>query len=294
MNPRSVLRGAAVLLLVFLFVSEGCAQGGVVKEKLKFESTILHHDVRYSVYLPPDYETSNRWYPVVYLLHGFTGCEIDWVQYGEVDRLANDAVLQGIIPPMVIVMPDADSSWYINDAAGEQRYEDMMVKEFIPTVEKLYRVRASKEFRAIAGLSMGGFGTLMLAMRHPDLFSAAAGLSAAVVTDDELLERMKNDRWGFIGLFGKPVENQLPDWWKQYSVLNLASTIETRELTSVRWWLDCGDDDHLVRGNAMLNLILLDRKIPHEYRVRDGGHSWEYWRTGIIPALEFIGKGFTR
>lgn len=286
-----------IRLLVFTLLaipSLVSAQSGTVIERQKTESALMGHQINYSVYLPPDYNTSNRWYPVVYLLHGFTGSEIDWAQYGAVARLADEAIAQGTIPPMIIVMPDADNTWYINDVSGKQRYEDMMTSEFIPAIERQYRIRATKEFRAIAGLSMGGFGSLHLAMRHTGLFSAAAGLSAAVVTDDEFRQRLQNDHWGFTQLFGPVQGDQLPDWWKRYSVLELASTLDAASLSSVRWWLDCGDDDHLARGNALLHLTLRDRKIPHEYRVRDGGHSWEYWRTGLIPALEFIGKGFTR
>lgn len=286
-----------ISIYLFLLIAAISCYGqshGTVTERLAVESAILGHKVNYSVYLPPDYLTSTRWYPVVYLLHGFTGCETDWVQFGQIDRLADAAIADGTIPPMIIVMPDADSTWYINDVYGKSRFEDMMVEEFIPAIEKKYRIRSTKEYRGIAGLSMGGFGTLMLSMRHTELFSSAAGLSPAVLTDDELRERFKNDRWGYIKIFGPADKDQLPGWWSNYSVLKLAETTDAAKLSSVRWWLDCGDDDHLVRGNAMLNLILHDRKIYHEYRVRNGGHTWDYWRTGIIPALKFIGEGFSR
>lgn len=289
---RKIVITVSLPFLMF-FVAFG-QQQGTITERLIVESNVLQHKVSYSVYLPPDYSTATRWYPVVYLLHGFTGCEIDWIQYGQIDRLANAAIADGTIPPMIIVMPDADSTWYINDVSGKSRYEEMMVSEFIPEVERKFRIRGTKEFRGIAGLSMGGYGTLVLAMRHPELFSAAAGLSAAIITDEEFAGRLKNDRWGFNSLFGPMRGDTLPEHWHHHSVLKMAETSDAAKLSSVRWWLDCGDDDYLFNGNALLSIALHDRKITHQFRVREGAHSWEYWRTGIIPALEFIGRGFTR
>lgn len=291
MIRKTLLAFSLPFLLAFVAFGQ---QQGTITERLTLESKVLQHSVSYSVYLPPDYHTSNRWYPVVYLLHGFTGCEIDWVQYGRIDHLANAAIADGTIPPMIIVMPDADSTWYINDVGGKSRYEEMMAGEFIPAVERKFRIRGTKEFRGIAGLSMGGYGTLVLAMRHPELFTAAAGLSAAIVNDAEFSNRLKNDRWGYNTLFGPLRGDTLPEHWHRYSVLKMAETTDAAKLSSVRWWLDCGDDDYLFEGNALLSLALHHRKIAHEYRVRDGAHTWEYWRTGIVPALEFIGRGFTR
>ena len=157
-------------------------------------SAVLGRDVAYAVYLPPDYATSTRRYPVVYLLHGYTDNESGWIQFGEVNLAADRAIAEREIPPMIIVMPDGGVSWYINDLAGKVRYEDMFVKELIPHIDAMYRTRASREFRGIAGLSMGGWGTLVQSFRHPELFAACAAFSAAVWPDEEILG-MKQDPW---------------------------------------------------------------------------------------------------
>src|ERR1700733_12979611 len=153
------------ILFVLFFVclvQAGRAQwaAGKVLEERRVKSAILHKDVRYSVYLPPDYSTSERSYPVVYLLHGYSDDNTGWLQFGEINRLADKAIGGGTIPPMIIIMPNGDSSWYINSYDGRENYEDFFVREFMPEIEKTYRILAEKRYRGIAGLSMGGFGTL--------------------------------------------------------------------------------------------------------------------------------------
>ncbi len=270
---------------------------GRVIEGLKITSSILGGDVAYSVYLPPGYEGSDRRYPVVYLLHGYTDDQTAWVQYGEVDAAADRAIADRTIPPMIIVMPDGGVSWYMNDHAGKVRWEDMFFGEFIPAIDKLYRTRPAREFRGIAGLSMGGWGTLISALRHPDMFAACAAFSAAVWTDEEV-EGMEPGAWKrtFAPLFGAGLEGKarLTAHYRSYDPLSLVKTLPMEKLGKVRFYIDCGDDDFLYRGNDALHTAMRDRKIAHEFRVRDGGHTWSYWRTGIVDALAFIGQSFRR
>ncbi|HMA52956.1 MAG TPA: alpha/beta hydrolase-fold protein [Acidobacteriota bacterium] len=279
-------------------VFSGEAASGQVLEGLKLSSKVLGRDVAYAVYLPPDYAASSRRYPVVYLLHGYTDDESGWIQFGEVSLAADRAIAEREIPPMIIVMPDGGVTFYINDFSGQVRYEDMFVQELIPTVDATYRTRASREFRGIAGLSMGGWGTLVYSLRHPDLFAAGAAFSAAVWPDDEILG-MKQESWdkllgplfGAAGLSGK---DRLTPYFRKVSPLELAKSLPEDSLKKVRYYIDCGDDDFLIKGNCALHLLLTDRKIPHEFRVRDGGHTWTYWRTGIVEGLKFIGQSFHR
>jgi enterochelin esterase-like enzyme len=279
-------------------VSASDAPLGQVIEGLKLSSAVLGRDVAYAVYLPPDYATSTRRYPVVYLLHGYTDDESGWIQFGEVQLAADRAIESREIPPMIIVMPDGGVTFYINDAAGKVRYEDMFVQEFIPFIDKTYRTRPGREFRGVAGLSMGGWGTLVYSLRHPDLFVAGAAFSAAVWSDDDILG-MKQKNWddllgplfGAAGLAGK---GRLTASFRKVSPLDLAKSLPEDSLKKVRYYIDCGDDDFLIKGNCALHLALMDRKIPHEFRVRDGGHTWSYWRTGIVDGLKFIGQSFHR
>lgn len=288
-----------VYLLLFLFFCVAPAaytqpQGKVIEE-VTVPSAVLGRSVHYTVYLPSDYEVSQRTYPVVYLLHGYTDDNTGWLQFGEINRYADKAIAGGTIPPMIIIMPDADSSWYINSYDGKEKYEDFFFKEFIPAVEKTYRIKSQKQYRAVAGLSMGGYGSLMYALKYPGYFAAAAPLSAAVFSDDEM-ENMPDAQWDrmFGQLYGRGLKGKarLSKAWYDNSVLSVIEKKPGAELSKVRYWIDCGDDDFLAKGNALLHIALRSKQVAHEYRVRDGAHNWTYWRTGITDALAFIGNSF--
>lgn len=281
----------------FLLITEfSAAQNmGKVMEERTVKSSILNRSVSYTVYLPADYEKSERTYPVVYLLHGYTDDNTGWLQFGEVNRYADKAIAEGVIPPMIIIMPDADSSWYINSYDGKENYEDFFIKEFMPSIEKTYRIKAQKRYRGIAGLSMGGYGTLIYALKYPQLFAAAAPLSAAV-TDDDAMQKMPDASYDntFGQLFGRGLKSteRLSKAWKDNSILNLVIIKSPNDLRKVRFWIDCGDDDFLTKGNCLLHIAMMEKQIPHEFRMRDGAHNWTYWRTGITDALQFIGDSF--
>jgi enterochelin esterase-like enzyme len=283
-----------ILLFICTFVIGSFAQG-FVKEKQIIKSTILNKEVHYSIFLPSDYYTSERAYPVTYLLHGYGDADDGWIQFGEVNRLADDAIKAGKIPPMIIVTPDGFTSFYINGADGKLNYEDFFIKELIPHIEKTYKVKAEKRFRGIAGLSMGGYGSLLYALKYPNLFAAAAPLSAAIWTPDQIKEMSKSQFDGyFINSIGKNLlgAERLTPTWLANSPLGLIEKKTQEELSSVRYWIDCGDDDFLTIGNAQLHIALTNKNVPHEFRMRDGAHNWTYWRTGIIDALSFIGDSF--
>ena len=280
---------------LFISLSVLAQRPGKVIEQKTLSSAILGRDVRYSIYLPPDYESSERSYPVVYLLHGYTDDNTGWLQFGEIDRYADKAIAEGAIPPMIIVMPNGDSSWYINSYDGKEKYEDFFIKEFMPSIEKTYRIKAEKHYRGLAGLSMGGYGSLIYSLKYPELFAAAAPLSAAMF-DDATLVSMPEDNYNrtFSQLYGRSLKgkDRLTKAWYANSPLKIVEEKSTDALRQVRYWIDCGDDDGLSRGNSLLHIALMEKHVPHEFRIRDGGHTWTYWRTGITDALAFIGTSF--
>jgi enterochelin esterase-like enzyme len=253
-------------------------------------SKILKMDRKYSVYLPPDYETSQRSYPVLYLLHGLGDDQTGWVQFGEVLHIADKAINEGKSTPMIIVMPDANTGGpgYVNDVKGTWLYEDFFFQEFMPFVEKTYRIKGDKRYRAVAGLSMGGEGTFIYALHHPELFSAACPLSAA--TGPANMDEMKNYRlWKGIADIS---DTEKEAYFKKYSVLNLIQNMPDNQKRSVRWYIDCGDDDFLYEGNSLVHIAMRKKEIPHEFRTRDGAHTWTYWRTALPEVLEFVSMSF--
>ncbi len=284
------------LLLIFTGSFGQTYSGGKLQDKLTIKSTIMGKDVNYAVYLPPDYDASNRSYPVVYLLHGYSDDQTGWVQFGQIGALVDKAIAEQKISPMIIVMPDGGVAWYVNDYQNKVRFEDMFFQEFIPTIEKQYRVKSKKEYRGIAGLSMGGFGSLYLSLKHPDMFTACAPLSAGIFTDAEITTMPDNQYNQYFGpVYGTNKEGaRLTDHWRKTNIIDVIKTIPEASKKSVRIYMDCGDKDFLIRGNCETHLLMKDLGIPHEFRVREGSHTWGYWRTGIIDALGFISQSFTR
>ncbi|MBT9187847.1 alpha/beta hydrolase [Zobellia russellii] len=263
-------------------------QTGKVFDELTLKSEILKGERKYAVYLPPDYETSQRSYPVLYLLHGAGDDQTGWVQFGEVLRITDNAIKAGTATSMIIVMPDANTGkrGYFNQGK-DWRYEDFFFEEFMPHIEKKYRIKAEKRYRAISGLSMGGGGTFMYAMHRPELFSSACPLSAYVgpLTIADFKERLKKSDV-------KYSEAEIKEYFKKHNALELLKTVPEEDVKSVRWYIDCGDDDFLFEGNSLVHIAMTKKKIPHEYRVRDGGHTWTYWRESLPEVLGFVSDAF--
>ncbi|MCG6960931.1 esterase family protein [bacterium BMS3Abin03] len=290
---RSFLTLITILILNIGMFSQ--VSRGTVKEGLTVHSEILNKDVRYTIYLPFDYKTSNRFYPVVYLLHGFTDNDIGWIQFGEANLIVDEAIANREIAPMILVMPDGGVSYYINNYNSSVMYEDFFIREFIPYIESHYRIRTGKRYRGIAGLSMGGYGTLVNALKHPDMFSACAAFSAAIYNDDEIKQVSQSDwelKYGILygpGLAGKDRVNKTFIKNNPFHIIQNADPIKIKQL---RIYIDCGDDDQFSESNSLFHVLLLKKKMQHEFRMRDGGHRWNYWRSGLVNALKFIGEGF--
>jgi enterochelin esterase-like enzyme len=263
------------------------AQMGKVFDNVSMSSKILKSDRKYAVYLPPDYETSGRSYPILYLLHGAGDDQTGWVQFGEVLRITDTAIKEGTATPMIIVMPDADTGkrGYFN--VGDWKYEDFFFKELMPYVEQKYRVKSDKRYRAVAGLSMGGGGTFMYALHHPELFSSACPLSAYVgpLTLEDLKERLKRTDEKF-------TEAEVQQFFGQHNALSLIESVPADTIKSVRWYIDCGDDDFLYEGNSLVHIAMRKKEIPHEFRVRNGAHNWTYWREALPIVLSFVSDAF--
>lgn len=281
------------MLLSFLFLSLTfivLSQTGKVYDNLSFNSEILKMERKFAVYLPPSYDTSERDYPVLYLLHGAGDDHTGWVQFGEVLHIADKAILEGSATEMIVIMPDADTGQrgYFNSIKGDWRYEDFFFQELLPYVEKEYRIKSEKRYRAIAGLSMGGGGSFVYALRHPELFSSACPLSAYCgPLSMEDMNRYKTQEG-----MNNVTDAELEAYYKKHSVLELVRNLPEEHKKSVRWYIDCGDDDFLYEGNSLVHIEMRKKEIPHEYRVRNGGHTWTYWRESLPKVLSFVSDAF--
>jgi enterochelin esterase-like enzyme len=252
------------------------------------ESKLLGAEKEYSIYLPDGYDKSDRSYPVLYLLHGANGTHTSWPTSGNAKRIIDGVIKEGRSVPMVIVMPDASGEGKdhngLNFGYFDQTnwpYERFFIEEFIPYIERTYRIKADQRTRAIAGLSMGGYGTMFYTMRHPELFSSACPISARMSGTPYNKNRSYTDEYitTLDSLAGVKIAQSLSDE-------------QVAALRKVRLRVDCGDDDYLFDGNIDFVRALRSHKIPVELRVRDGGHSWIYWQTALPDILTYVSIGF--
>jgi S-formylglutathione hydrolase FrmB len=255
-------------------------------------SKILGHAVQYCVVLPPSYDSSKQAYPVLYFLHGLGSNSEVLISSGGMD-LVNDLWSQNNIGEFLIVTPDAGRSFYINSRDGKVRYEDFFIHEFIPYIEKQYRVRSDREHRGVSGVSMGGYGALRFGFRYPQLFGAVSAHSAALLAT--LPMGSTADYQGAIlnrilgSAFGSP-----PDaaYWKQNNPFTIVQN--GARATGLKIYFDCGtEDDYGFDAGAKAFHDLLDsRHIPNEFHLYPGGHDWNYVAEHFPASLEFHSRAF--
>lgn len=269
-------------------------QTSKVYDNLSMKSEILEMDRKYAIYLPPSYDSSERSYPVLYLLHGAGDDQTGWIQFGEIQYFLDKAIKEGSATPMIVVMPDANTTLrgYFNSPDNSWRYEDFFFDELMPHVEQKYRIKREKRYRAIAGLSMGGGGTFQYALHRPELFAAACPLSASTgpltLSDATNWIKRINDNHNPYS------ETEIKNWFEKYSTTEFLKNMDIKEDQphDIRWYIDCGDDDFLYEGNCLVHMTMRKRKIIHEFRIRDGGHTWTYWRGSLPNVLSFVSDSF--
>lgn len=254
-------------------------------------SKILRREVRYCAILPPSYDTAKtRRFPVLYFLHGLGGNE-QWLVSSGGWNLVEDLWQEDRIREFLIVTPDGDTSFYINSRDGHERYEDFLIREFIPFIERNYRIKSERKDRGIGGVSMGGYGALHLAFRYPQLFTSVSANSAA------LMEKLPDVRFAdprhspllrVLGAFGSP-----PDaaYWERNNPFTL---VRTARLAGLKIYFDCGteDDYGFEDGAQKLNDLLNSLHIPHEFHLYPGGHNAIYFAQHMPAALEFHSRAF--
>jgi len=260
-------------------------------ETIQFESKLVGKILPYNVLLPVNYnqaDSRTKRYPVIYLLHGLTGHYTNWLEKTKlVDYTAPYE--------FIIVMPEGNDSWYTDSATvPTDKYESYILQELIPDVEKRFRAASEAGSRAIAGLSMGGYGALKFGVKYPQQFvfvaSMSGALGAASWTESDLkgLEFILRSLQSVYGSASSPTRaaNDLGRLYRDLPAASIAS------LPYI--YLDCGTEDQLLPINRNFADILMTRKIPHEYRQLPGNHSWTYWDAQVQEVLRIAAKKFAK
>jgi S-formylglutathione hydrolase FrmB len=290
------LRRLGLLLLILVAALPALAQRRA--ECGTLTSKILARRVRYCALLPPSFDdpaSKQRKYPILYYLHGRGDNEQTLINTGSWS-LIEDLRKQKKIGELVIVTPQGGNSFYVNSADGKQRYSDFFLQEFMPYIERKYRIERTRESRGLAGFSMGGYGALHFAFAYPELFGSVSAQSAALLDESP---RMLNAgiRAGepqalmLAEVFGNPID---PAHWEETSPFTLARK-NAAALRKLHIYFDCGDrDDYgFDRGAKMLDQQLTAEHIPHEFHLYPGGHDVPYLLSHISASIEFQSKQFS-
>ena len=289
MRNTTFRRLCLLLGMLLVFVQQSFA-GIIVNDTI--QSEILGQAMPITVYLPKEFKQNpERHFPVLYLLHGLTDNERAWMDKGQMDRVADELMASGEAEDMVIVMPcaggaDVRNIWngYFNMEGWN--YEDYFFKELLPSVEKEYRAGGKRELRAVAGLSMGGGGSVNYAMRHPDMFCACYAMSAWLESNNFLRasDKRATDKFSLLV--------EAVDKLAAVKLLDAMSKEDLNTLRTVAWFIDCGDDDFLLEQSENLHMKLRHLRISAQFRVRNGDHNWEYWHNALRLCLPFVSRNF--
>jgi putative tributyrin esterase len=307
------VRATAISLVLILWAASAAAQSRILKT-VDFNSPAVGRTMKYNILLPTDYDTSTKRYPVLYLLHGLTQNYTVWgLQNGT-------PFYAGLYDDLIVVMPDGGNSWYVNWAVSEggqkNAWEDHIVRDVIGHVDWNYRTIARREGRAIAGLSMGGYGALTLGLRHPDLFISIGSTSGALehgrqaanrlrgsapppnpttsrTAEQEAARRQANPVIGIPGFSSQVERTPLGREFAKaedadaYDPFKLILQVPHDKLPHI--YLDCGTEDRLIAGARELAAILIEKNIPFDYMQLPGAHNSAYWiqSIGHIMAVQY-------
>jgi len=277
---------AALLLAALMFISCGRNEqpqppdhprltSSVKLIDVTFHSAALNRDMPYRVLLPA-HITPGQTLPVLYLLHGGGGGFHDWSNYSGVARYGEHG--------LILVMPEGNSSYYTNSAdRPHDRYEDYIVHDLVADVEQRFPVASGRSSRAIAGVSMGGFGAVVLALKHPELFVFAGGMSSALDVPSRpfSIKRVSQYRQ-HSSIFG-PWGSQSRRASDPFVLARSAAPAQVPYI-----FLTCGDQEGLLATNKKFAELLQQRQFAYEFHIAHGGHDWNQWDHNLPELMNSV------
>ncbi len=255
-------------------------RGGRLREEA-FQSPALGRSMKYRVLVPEGYDAGIERYPVLYLLHGLTGDYMDWTTRTNLAAYTRHM-------PLIIVMPDGENQWYTNAAVGgAAKFEDYIVIDLPADIVRKYRTINSRYGRAIAGLSMGGYGALKLALKRPAQFAVAGSFSGALSITRGLGARLNATEAARVKTIFGDADSQAS---KDNDVYLLAASMKPASAPYL--YVDCGAADSLIDANREAILAIGKAGLSYEYHEIAGGHTWDYWDRRIREFLSVLMKKF--
>ena len=323
----------AVAVLAQSCVHATVSHSGAASSNADSPAGAVHEDVFFSqalgvrkhlaVYLPPSYaRDATRRFPVAYYLHGLSGSETDWLSRAAIDVIADSLAAAGT-PEMIIVLPDGDDGWYTNwvdpipyracadttrnestnrYCVQQANYEDYIARDVVEFIDSRYRTMADRAHRGIGGLSMGGYGAMILSLRNPEVFSAAASHSGVVSamysgpkpfapparyasTVDEL-RALGSSFWNrYMRFYGSDLER-----WRAGDPARVAERLKQANRPIPALFIDCGREDGLVDQNRALDWELTRLGIAHKYAEWPGAHTWRYWAAHVPESMAWMAR----
>lgn len=284
MKPQDVMAACATLILT---ASAARADGVPRIETVPFKSGMTGLSLPYSVVLPVDYATSaSTRYPVLFVLHGLSDHHSMWLAR---TNLAEYAAPYGLI----LVTIEGNNAWYTDSAtAPSEKYESYLLQELIPDVQSRYRTIEEGYARGLAGQSMGGYGSLKIALKHPDEFAFAASMSGALRA--ARYTEKDGGGWDLVWqsiqhAFG-PVGSPAREANDLFAIARAARPDQGLPFL----YLDCGTEDDLVQQNQAFAALLVEKKIAHEYREVPGVHNWDLWDRQVREVLKVAAQKLPR
>lgn len=264
-----------IIALLSCFCIAFTVQASIV-DTIQVFSQSMQKNIKAVVVTPDSYDLVKE-LPVVYLLHGYSGNHLDWINKAKGFEKAAD------IHDLIIVCPDGGySSWYWDSPVDpKSQYETFVSGELVKAIDSKYKTIKDRKGRGITGLSMGGHGALYLGIKHQDVFGAVGSMSGGVDI------RPFPNNWKMDKLLGEYAEQ--PERWEKNTVINLLNLLTPNSLALI---IDCGTDDFFFKVNENLHQHLLYRNIPHDYIKRPGGHTWTYWTNAVKFQMLFMSDYF--
>jgi enterochelin esterase family protein len=292
--PRWFKKKKTTALSLFMTVAmmSGAHAGETLLHQQIQSAALGGHKLTYALYKPADQPPQGKRWPVLYLLHGLGDTDRAWVEYGHIENTMDRLIGEGRIPPMLVVMPGAGRSWYVNnpDPGGDGLMQRAITHDLVEHVDAAYPTLRCRTGRLIGGLSMGGYGALLYAMDHPRLYAAAFSFSGGLwrMTPANPDASAMADLSRFNVVFGHPLNPLRKNLWSLFS--RIPAYVADPERTPI--WMSIGDHDYprLRVSNLAFAKALAREGVSVPFRTDPGGHEWGLWSKDLTPALIWAAK----